>query len=270
MARPPPQPHNRCQEPTTELEGSYRLASRSPADERRKWVPWPAGLALGLAAAVSSPAEPAEGEAERASYSLGHQIGMDVARQGRAVDLEALRSGLRDALAGRVPALAEAERNALLVGLKRNIVAGDRAERIRGTSSLREAGAVFLAENAQKQGVVELPSGLQYRVIRAGTGRRPGADDRVTLRYRSTRLDGTAFHDSMREGSEPETFRVSGLVPGLTEALQLMPEGARWEIFLAPDLAFGRRGPLQDQTVVYDLELLAVQPSGETAREGGP
>jgi FKBP-type peptidyl-prolyl cis-trans isomerase FklB len=227
-------------------------------------------LALLPLAASSALGEPVEAPAEGASYSLGHQIGMDLARQGREVDLESLRSGLRDALAGRAPALADAERNAQLVGLKRSIVAGEREDRIRGSSAPRQAGAAFLAENAQKQGVVELPSGLQYRVIRAGTGSRPGADDHVTLRYRSTRLDGTAFHDSMRDGVDPETFPVSALVPGLREALPLMPEGSRWEIVLPPELAFGRRGPLQDQTVVYDLELLAVRPSGTAAREDGP
>jgi len=224
---------------------------------------------LALSAAGSARGEPPEGPNSRASYSLGHQIGMDLAREGRAVDVESLRVGLRDALADRAPALADAERNALLVGLKRTIVASEREDRIRGMSSLRRAGAAFLAENAQKEGVVELPSGLQYRVIRAGTGRPPGPDDRVTVRYRSTRLDGTAFHDSTRHGTEPETFRVNGLVSGLTEALQLMPEGSRWEIFLPPDLAFGRRGPLQDQTVVYDLELLAVLAADTVSREGG-
>jgi FKBP-type peptidyl-prolyl cis-trans isomerase FklB len=229
-----------------------------------------ASLALVLSAAGSARGEPPEGQGARASYSLGHQIGMDLAREGRAIDVESLRVGLRDALAGRAPALSDAERNALLVGLKRTIVASEREDRLRGMSSLRRAGAAFLAENAQKEGVVELPSGLQYRVIRAGTGPRPGRNDRVAVRYRSTRLDGTAFHDSTREGTEPETFRVSGLVPGLTEALQLMPEGSRWEIFLAPDLAFGRRGALQDQTVVYDLELLTVLPAETMSQEGGP
>jgi FKBP-type peptidyl-prolyl cis-trans isomerase FklB len=227
-----------------------------------------AGLALVSIVAGFARAEPPKETVARASYSLGHQIGMDLARQGRAVDVESLRRGLLDALAGRVPALSDAERTALLVGLKRNIVTAEREDRIRGMSSLRQAGAAFMAENAQKEGVIELPSGLQYRVIRAGTGLRPGPDDRVTVRYRSTRLDGAAFHDSTREGAAPETFRVSGLVPGLTEALQLMPEGSRWEIFLPPDLAFGRRGPLQDQTVIYDLDLLEVLPADAAFREG--
>jgi len=231
---------------------------------------WHAGLALLASFAGAALAEPPEGEAERASYSLGHQIGMDLTRQGREIDIESLRRGLGDALAGRAPALADAERDALLVSLKRTIVASEREDRIRGASSLRQAGATFLAENARKEGVVALPSGLQYRVIRAATGRRPGADDRVTLRYRSTRLDGTAFHDSLRGSSEPETFRVDALVPGLTEALQLMPEGSRWQIFLPPELAFRRRGPLADQTLIYDLELLAVKPAAAAAGEGEP
>jgi FKBP-type peptidyl-prolyl cis-trans isomerase FklB len=245
------------------------LASQA-AIRRLRRVFWHAGLALVASIAGAALGDSPEGESERASYSLGHQIGMDLARQGREIDDESLRRGLRDALAGRAPALADTERNALLVSLKRTIVASEREDRLRGASSLRQAGATFLAENARNDGVVALAGGLQYRVIRTGTGRRPGADDRVTLRYRSTRLDGTAFHDSLREGSEPETFRVGALVPGLTEVLQRMPEGSRWEIFLPPELAFGRRGPLADQTLIYDLELLAVEPAGAAAGEGEP
>jgi FKBP-type peptidyl-prolyl cis-trans isomerase FklB len=167
---------------------------------------------------------------------------------------------------------------ALLLGLKRGIVAAEREDRLRPSTSLRRAGEEFLALNASEEGVVELASGLQYRVIRAGSGAHPGAQDRVRVRYRSTRLDGTAFHDSLREGAEPETLEVSGVIKGLGEALELMAVGARWEIFLPPDLAFGRRGPLADHTVVYDLELLGVVPpettdppeaTGGTGEEGG-
>jgi FKBP-type peptidyl-prolyl cis-trans isomerase FklB len=230
-------------------------------------------LGLGVASAVlafcAAGAEPLEDADARLSYSLGHQIGMDLARQGRDVEDDTLGRGLRDGLAGRESALPPAEMRALLLGLKRGIVASEREDRLRPSSSLRRAGEEFLALNAGAEGVVERPSGLQYRVIRPGSGPRPTSKDRVRVRYRSTRLDGRAFHDSLREGAEPETFDVGGVIQGLGEALQLMRVGARWEIFLPPELAFGRRGPLADHTVVYDLELIAVVPSGTTAGEGG-
>jgi FKBP-type peptidyl-prolyl cis-trans isomerase len=242
----------------------------SPTITRQSWRRIRFVALAGLTTALSVTGTPASESllvpSERASYSLGHQIGVDLVRQGSKVDLDSLRRGLRDALAGREPALPDEVRNALLVGLKRGIVATERDERIRGTSSLRKAGASFLADNRAKPGVVQLESGLQYRVIREGTGPRPSASDLVRVRYRSTRLDGTAFHDSMSDGHDSETFRVSTLIAGLGEALQLMPEASRWEIFVPPDLAFGRRGPLQDQTVVYDLELIEVF----TAEANGP
>ena len=214
-------------------------------------------------------ADDAETAAQRASFALGHQIGSDLVRQGRSVDVDALRRGLRDAVDGRTAALAAEERNDLLLGLKRGIVATDREVRLRGAWSLREAGERFMAENARREGVVVLESGVQYRVLRNGNGPRPGLDDRVSVRYRSTRLDGTPFHDSLRPDAVPETFRVGAMIEGLGEALQHMPEGSRWEIVIPPDLAFGRRGALQDQTVVYDLELREVAGSAKRSGEEG-
>jgi FKBP-type peptidyl-prolyl cis-trans isomerase FklB len=227
------------------------------------------GRLLAAAAALlasGASAEPLPEDAgARQSYSLGHQIGVDLVRQGRSVDLESLRRGLRDGLAGQPPALPEAEMQALLRELKRGIAASEREQRLAG-ASLRRAGAEFLAANAGRPGVVSLPSGVQYRVIRAGRGRSPGPGDRVRVRYRSERLDGTAFHDSLREGAPAETLRVDAVIPGLGEALQLMAEGARFEIAIPPQLAFGRRGPLADHTVVYEVELVeVVSPAAGTA-----
>ena len=106
---------------------------------------------------------------------------------------------------------------------------------------------------------MSLPSGLQYEVLRAGTGKRPSSNDSVKVHYRSTLIDGTEFHDSSRSKGEPEMLHVSGVTRGLTEALQLMREGARWRLFLPADLAFGRRGPLADRTVIYEIELVSIE-----------
>jgi FKBP-type peptidyl-prolyl cis-trans isomerase FklB len=234
-----------------------------------------AALLTGALGASVAHGEPLSDPTERLSYSLGHQIGTDLVRQERSVDDEALAKGLRDALAGQSPELAPEEMEALLTDLKRGIVAEESRDRLRTESSLRQAGADFLSANAQQEGVVVLASGLQYRVIRAGSGRHPRAEDRVELRYRSTRVDGTPFHDSTQADTPPDTHGVDTLIPGLEEALLLMPEGSRWRVFIPPGLAFGRRGPLADHTVIYDLDLIAVLPhvaeeqrAGETAGEG--
>jgi FKBP-type peptidyl-prolyl cis-trans isomerase FklB len=207
-------------------------------------------------------------EVSLTSYSIGHQIGMDLMRQKRPVDLAAVERGLGDGLNGREPAYSDEELDALLLTLKQQIVTADRVDRIRGAPTLRQAGKDFMAENAEREDVATLASGLQYRVIRDGKGKQPAPADRVQIRYRSWRLDGTAFHDSTLPESDPETMRMGTLIAGLREALALMGEGARWEIFIPPELAFGRRGPLADHTVVYDMELLAVVTSEATGSEG--
>lgn len=230
-----------------------RPAGRSAARRRAALV--------GVAIAVVSPRAGAEPTADtaRESYSLGHQIGMDLVRQGAQADPDAVARGARDGLAGRAPAYPEAELDALLRALKSRIVAADGGEQLRGAPTQRRVGEAFLADNALREGVVVRSSGLQYRVVRPGTGARPGPTDEVEVRYRSTRLDGTPFHDSTGPDRPPDVHRLDSLIPGLREALPLMTVGARWEIFLPPDLAFGRRGPLADQVVIYDLELLAVR-----------
>jgi FKBP-type peptidyl-prolyl cis-trans isomerase FklB len=167
--------------------------------------------------------------------------------------------GLRDALGGTDPSIPEEEMNALLVGLKKRIEASEKKGWRGDAEQYRAEGSEFLAANATREGVVSLPSGLQYEVLRAGKGNRPGPNDEVNVHYRSTLIDGTEFHDSSRPEGELETLHVSGVTRGLTEALQLMREGARWRLFLPADLAFGRRGPLADRTVIYEIELVSIE-----------
>lgn len=123
----------------------------------------------------------------------------------------------------------------------------------------RGEGREFLQANAQKQGVVTLESGLQYKVIEEGSDRQPVVSDFVLVDYRGTRLDGAEFDSSYRNG-EPLKVQVAKVIPGWTEALQLMKEGAEWQLFIPADLAFGERGPLADQTVLYDIKLIKVSP----------
>jgi FKBP-type peptidyl-prolyl cis-trans isomerase FklB len=233
--------------------------------ESRIGIPMRFGLAAVLAVVllpgIGSSEEKAEIEdpADRAGYSLGHQIGGDLKRQDREIDAGALLRGLRDGLQGMEPSIPSEEINAILVELKETIGASEPKGWRRDAEQYRGEGREFLAANAQREGVVSLPSGLQYRVLREGSGSSPGPGDRVKVHYRSTLIDGTEFHDSSQRGGEPETLHVSGVIRGLTEALQLMREGARWQLFLPADLAFGKRGPLADRTVIYEIELVAIE-----------
>jgi FKBP-type peptidyl-prolyl cis-trans isomerase FklB len=215
-------------------------------------------LLLGVGVAAEEPE--VDDPTDRASYSLGHQIGQDLARQGSEVDPEAMRKGLLDGLAGAEPVLDPQEMQQVLATLKRRVVAAQREEKRQAAERYREEGKEFLAANAEQEGVVTLPSGLQYKILRRGAGQTPEASDKVNVHYRGTLMDGTEFHDSRRQPGEPETLHVSGVIRGLTEALQLMQEGARWQLFVPADLAYGRRGPLADRTVIFDVELISVEP----------
>jgi FKBP-type peptidyl-prolyl cis-trans isomerase FklB len=218
-------------------------------------------LSLVLVAAIGRAKEtlPIESPVERASYSLGHQIGKDLRREGREIDLKVLERGVREGLEGKPPALPHPQMDELLVGLKRGIQATQPRRRQEIAGERRADGEAFLAANAKKPGVVGLESGLQYKVREPGTGKSPGPRDTVVVHYRSSLIDGSVFHDSRAGDGEPETLHVSGVIRGLTEALQLMREGERWQLFIPPDLAYGRRGPLADRTVVYEVELISIE-----------
>jgi len=203
-------------------------------------------------------------ETDRISYSLGYQIGSDFKRQGVDFDAEALVFGFNDASAGAEPALDREEMNTILSGLKGKIstaqredVQERRARKQREAEEKRKKGRAFMAENAEKPSVKTLPSGLQYRVIKSGTGKKPVLNELVKVHYRARLINGHEFDSSYRRNA-PSSFRVGGVIAGWTEALQLMREGAKWELYLPPELTFGSRGPLADQTLIYEIELLGV------------
>jgi FKBP-type peptidyl-prolyl cis-trans isomerase FklB len=213
-------------------------------------------LTLAAPLAAEPPLDLAD-EAARINYSLGYQIGGDLKRQGVALDAPALVKGAEDGRSGAEPALGEKEMREVLVGLKRRIVAGERAGRREAELEQLARGEKFLAENAKQPGVVTTPSGLQYRILGQGNGKRPGPTDSVTLNYRGTLVDGHEFDSSYDRGG-PDTFRLGGVIPGWTEGLQLIQEGGRIQLFVPPKLAYGDRGPLAHRTLIYDVELIAV------------
>lgn len=210
-----------------------------------------------------------ESEADRISYSIGQQIGRDFKRQGVDLDPAALVRGFRDANTGDRPVLSQEEMNAILGRLKGKINAAQRqemqerrAKRLKETEEKRRKGQEFLTANQAKPGVRTMPSRLQYKVIKPGSGKKPGPQDMVSVHYRARLIDGREF-DSSYSKDNPVNFSVSRVIPGWREALQLMREGARWELYLPPELAFGRRGPLADQTVIYEVELVGIVAPGQ-------
>jgi len=203
-------------------------------------------------------------EADRISYTIGHQIGTDFKRQQVQLDADALHRGMQDGTTATAALLERDEMADILVDLKRKISADMKETTIarvqarkKDEAAKRSRGKAFMLENQVKEGVKTLPSGLQYKVLRAGAGEHPGADDLVTIHYRARTLDGKEYDSSAKKG-KPATFRANGVIRGFTEAIQLMQPGAKWELYVPPELAYGRRGPLAHQTVLIEVELLSI------------
>jgi len=217
-----------------------------------------------------------DSEADKISYSLGHQLGTDLHQQGLQPETTVILRGIQDGIAGSEPLLSPEEMQALLGELKHKIVTSQQQEKIDALNArrlkremARKEGKDFMAANAKKPGVKTLPSGLQYRVITPGKGDKPALTDTVTVNYRGTLLNGNEF-DSTLEGS-PESFTVEDVIPGLKEAMQLMQPGSKWEVVIPPELGFGRHGALEDQTLIYEIELLGTKPASkeQTAAQKG-
>jgi FKBP-type peptidyl-prolyl cis-trans isomerase len=222
--------------------------------------------ALLLFAAASSAAEPQAltTTKDKVSYGIGMDMYKNFKQQGLDVDLETVIRGLRDAQAGKKPLLSEAESQRILADYSRELKGKQAQLRQLAAQDNKKAGEAFLAANKHKAGVVTTASGLQYKVLQAGNGKKPGDEDGVTCRYRGTLLDGTEFDSSERLGY-PVTFYVKdGVIAGWSEALKLMPAGSKWQVYVPAQLAYGEQGAGRDigpnQTLIYDIELLAVNP----------
>jgi FKBP-type peptidyl-prolyl cis-trans isomerase FklB len=225
------------------------------------------GLLYGTARAdeTTGNSHPLNEEKDRVSYSVGYQMGQDFRSQNTDISPEAFLKGIEDAMADAEPAISPEDMRSTLLEMKKKILALQEEKKRAQQNELKKMrekhlreGREFLAANAKKEGVITLPSGLQYTIIKEGTGRMPGAIDTVKVQYRGMMIDGTEFDSSYAKGA-PATFKVDGLIKGWTEALQLMKEGAQWQLFIPPDLAYSERGPLADKTLIFDVELLSVE-----------
>jgi len=202
----------------------------------------------------------------KASYALGVSLGMNLKRQEVDVDPAIIAEGLKDGLAGRKPLLTEDEAKAAMTKLQQDVRAKMEAKMNALSAANKQAGDAFLAANKSKEGVVTLPSGLQYKILKAGSGPKPAATDTVECNYRGTLIDGKEFDSSYKRG-EAASFPVSGVIKGWTEALQLMPVGSKWQLFVPSNLAYGERGAGADiapnSTLVFEVELLSIKPKDQ-------
>ena len=180
---------------------------------------------------------------DKFSYALGMKMGENLHKQSVPVDPAILARGLRDALAGRKTQLTDEEAQAALGAVQNDIRKKQQEKMQEAGAANKKLGDAFLAENKSKEGVVTLPSGLEYKILTAGTGPKPLATDSVVCNYRGTLIDGKEFDSSYKRG-EPVTFAVNGVIKGWTEALQLMPVGSKWQLFIPPRsrLRRSRRG----------------------------
>lgn len=217
-------------------------------------------LSVGPAAAQNKPS--LKDQKEKISYIIGMDIGTNFKKQSIEIDPDILARGIKDGLSGAKPLLSEAEAREIMTAFEKEMRAKKEAEQKTVGERNKKAGEAFLAENKKKQGVITLPSGLQYKVIKAGSGKKPVATDTVTTHYKGTLIDGTEFDSSYKRG-KPATFPVNGVIPGWTEVLQIMEEGAKWLVFIPPNLAYAERGAGQsigpNSTLIFEIELISIQ-----------
>jgi|HubBroStandDraft_6_1064221.scaffolds.fasta_scaffold323486_1 FKBP-type peptidyl-prolyl cis-trans isomerase FklB len=201
---------------------------------------------------------------EKASYAIGMNIGKNLKRDSVEVDPAVLYRALKDAYVGNNLLLTDEEAKAALTALQAEVRAKEDAKLKAAAVENKKTGEAFLAANKTKEGVVTLPSGLQYKIIKEGTGPKPTAEDTVLCHYRGTLVDNTEFDSSYKRG-EPLKIPVGGVIKGWTEAIQLMPVGSKWQLYIPSDLAYGERGapgsPIgPNSALVFDVELISIEP----------
>jgi FKBP-type peptidyl-prolyl cis-trans isomerase FklB len=224
------------------------------------------GLCLAASRGNTQEKSPIKSQKDSVSYSLGMNIANNFKRQAVEVNPAIFGQAVKDVLSGGKTLLTQDQVDDVLAGLQGRMqaTAKDRAKAL-GEKNKKE-GDAFLAENKKKQGVITTGSGLQYKILKAGTGPKPTQDQTVTVNYRGKLVDGTEFDNSAKRGG-PATQAVTSFIKGWMEALQLMPVGSKWELVVPPELAYGSQGAGSvigpDATLVFEVELLAIKETGK-------
>lgn len=213
---------------------------------------------------------PLKTDNDKIAYMIGHQIGTNFKRDGIEVDLNIMQAAMKDAIAGTKSQLSPEDTQKLMMDFQKSLQAKAEAKaKVEGEKNAT-AGKAFLAENGKKSGVKTTASGLQYKVLTEGKGEAPKATDTVSVNYKGTLLDGTEF-DSSYKRNKPATFAVGGVIKGWTEALQVMKPGAKYELWIPSELAYGERGAGEqigpNSTLHFEVELLSIEKKEEKKEE---
>jgi len=219
------------------------------------------GLLIFSSQAVGQEKDAPKSPKDKVSYVIGMDIGTNLKKQGIDINPDLVLKGIKDGFSGNKPLLSEKEMNDTVAAFEKEMKSKQEEKMKQAGEKNKKEGETFLTENKKKEGVVTLPSGLQYKVMKKGSGKKPKATDTVTTHYKGTLIDGTEFDSSYKRG-QPVSFPVGGVIPGWTEALQLMEEGAKWQLFIPSSLAYGERGagPIgPNATLVFEVELISIQ-----------
>ncbi len=248
-----------CSAQTTTAPSATKTAPKKAA---------PAGAAKTAAGAKSDAPLVLTTPKDKVSYAIGADLANKLKTAQIDVDPTVLTRALKEGLTGGKPAMTDDEVHSTLVDLSKQMQAKQQAanqkqaeaNKVLGEKNRKDGGA-FLAQNKGKEGVVTLPSGLQYKILKAGDGPKPTASDTVSCNYRGTLIDGKEFDSSEKHG-QAVSFPVGGVIKGWTEALQLMPVGSKWQLFIPPDLAYGDRqaGPdiAPGSALIFEVELVSI------------
>jgi len=237
--------------------------------------PPPAASAQQAPAAGAAPhaAPEFKDQKERVSYALGLSLGTNLRRQDLDVDTATVMRGMNDGISGAQPLMTEEEVRATMVQMQTDLRAKQEEKARMAAVNNKKEGDEFLAANKTKEGVVALPSGLQYKIMTQGTGPTPLPGDTVVCNYRGTLINGVEFDSSYKRG-QPASFQVDRVIRGWTEALELMPAGSKWQLFIPSTLAYGDRGAGPDigpnATLIFEVELISVQPKPQPGQVAPP
>jgi len=217
-------------------------------------------LSLFVATAMTQKKETPKTTKEKTSYSIGINVGKDLKMKMQELNIDAafLLLGIRDAVNGSKTVMSDKEMEATLMAFQQEMMGKMQAK----AEKNKKEGEAFLAANKKKEGVITLPSGLQYKILKTGDGAKPTASQTVKCNYRGTLIDGKEFDNSNNHGG-PAEFPVGQVIKGWVEALQLMPVGSKWQLFIPSDLAYGPNGQGQmigpNATLIFDIELLSIK-----------
>jgi FKBP-type peptidyl-prolyl cis-trans isomerase len=223
------------------------------------------GIVMLTAQCAQEPAK-LKTEKDKVSYGVGISIGKSIKQKLMELDIDLVVKGLKDELTGKKLLLSDDDLHKIMTAYQHKLREKYMQSRQVAAKENKKAGEKFQGENKKKEGVVTLPNGLQYQILKAGEGRKPTIADTVEVSYRGTLVNGKEFDSS---GSETRTFKLAKIIPGLREALQLMPVGSKWRLVVPSELAYGERGMgpviMPNSTLIFEVELVAIKPAGNEA-----